>query len=782
MKSELTLLAALSGLTSGALAAAPDDGSVLPFPPTPSASVANRTLQESVHQRRTEPDRLPADSPNILVVLIDDAGFGTPDTFGGFAHTPILSQLANEGICYNRFHTTSICSPTRAALLTGRNHQRVGNGTIAERAVDWDGYTGVMPMTAATIPEVLRQYGYKTAAFGKWHNTPADQTTAMGPFTFWPTGYGFDYFYGFLAGETSQFEPRLVENTTAIEPPHDEKYHLTEDMAGQAITWLQRHRAFSPNKPFFMYWAPGGVHGPHQVAQEWADKYKGQFDDGWDALREKTFARQKELGWIPANTELTPRDPTMAAWTNIPESQRAFQTRLMELYAGFCEHTDAQVGKLVDFLDETGQRDNTIILYIWGDNGSSAEGQNGSISELLAQNGIPNTIEQQLKALDELGGLPALGTHKTDNIYHAGWAWAGSTPFRSTKLIAAHFGGTRNPLVVSWPKKIQPAKNPRSQFYHVNDVAPTIYDLLGIVPPKVVNGFEQAPIDGVSMAASFTNAAAPENKHIQYFDNNGSDGIYRDGWYACTFGPLKPWLNAQPGLADWDSSKDVWELYDLTKDFSQMHDLAAQYPEKVEELKALFLEQAKENKVFPVGAGIWLRIHPEDVITSPYTNWTFDATTVRMPEFTAPGLGKKSNVVTIDLEVGANASGVLYALGGAGGGLACYMDDGHLVFEYNLMIIERFIAKSAEKIAPGRHTIVVDTTLAQPGAPADIVLSVDGAEVARTRTTMTVPAAFTASESLDIGVDLGSPVSRNYDTRRPFQFDGKIEQVRVALK
>ncbi len=782
MKTNLIIRAGLCGFATAAFAAAPDDGSVLPHPPTPSASVANRTLQESVHQRRTEPNRLPADAPNVLVILIDDAGFGTPDTFGGFAHTPTLTQLANEGISYNRFHTTSICSPTRAALLTGRNHQRVGNGTIAERAVDWDGYTGVIPKTAATIPEVLRQYGYKTAAFGKWHNTPADQTTAMGPFTYWPTGYGFDYFYGFLAGETSQFEPRLVENTTAIEPPHDEKYHLTEDMAGQAITWLQRHRAFSPDKPFFLYWAPGGVHGPHQVFQEWADKYKGQFDDGWDALREKTFARQKELGWIPANTELTPRDSTMAAWTNIPESQRAFQTRLMELYAGFCEHTDAQVGKLVEFLDETGQRDNTIILYIWGDNGSSAEGQNGSISELLAQNGIPNTIEQQLKALDELGGLPALGTSKTDNIYHAGWAWAGSTPFRHTKLIASHFGGTRNPLVVSWPKIIQPAKAPRLQFYHVNDVAPTIYDLLGIVPPKVVNGFEQDPIDGVSMVASFADAGAPENKHVQYFDNNGSDGIYRDGWYACTFGPLKPWLNAQPGLADWDSSKDVWELYDLTKDFSQMHDLAAQNPDKVEELKALFLEQAKENKVFPIGAGIWLRLHPEDVITSPYTNWTFDAATVRMPEFTAPGLGKKSNTVTIDLEVGENASGVLYALGGAGGGLACYMDDGHLVFEYNLMIIERFIAKSKDKIAPGKHVVVVDTTLAKPGAPADIVLSVDGEEVARTHATMTVPAAFTASESLDIGVDLGSPVSRDYDARRPFRFDGKIAQVRVALK
>ena len=741
-------------------------------------------MQESVHKRRVELQHLAKDAPNVLIILIDDAGFGTPDTFGGFAHTPTLSNLRDEGISYNRFHTTSICSPTRAALLTGRNHQRVGSGTIAERAVDWDGYTGVMPKTSATIAEVLKNYGYKTSAFGKWHNTPADQTTAMGPFTYWPTSYGFDYFYGFLAGETSQYEPRLFENTTPIEPPHNEKYHLTEDMADKAIVWLKEHRAFSPDKPFFMYWAPGAVHGPHQVFKEWSDKYKGKFDEGWDKLREEIFARQKQLGWIPADAELTPRAPTMPSWDSIPESERAFQLRLMEIYAGFCEHTDAQVGKLVDYLDQTGQRDNTIIFYIWGDNGSSAEGQNGSISELLAQNQIPNTIGQQIKALDELGGLKALGSSQTDNMYHAGWAWAGDTPFRYTKLIASHFGGTRNPLVVSWPKKIKPDKAPRSQFYHVNDIPPTVYDILGIKPPKIVNGFAQDPIDGVSMAASFTNPNAPENKHIQYFDNNGSDGIYQDGWYACTFGPLIPWLNAQPGLADWDSSKDVWELYDLTNDFSQMHDLAKKRPDKLAEMKKLFLAQAKDNKVFPIGAGIWLRIHPEDRIKTPYTSWAFDDTTTRMPEFTAPAVGNTSNTVTINLECGADASGVLYALGGAGGGLTCYMDKGQLVFEYNLMIIDRSIAKSSDKIAPGKHTVVVDTTLKapKPGAPANIVLSVDGKEIARTTIKMTVPAAFTASETFDVGVDLGSPVSRDYFDRRPFKFSGKIEKVRVELK
>jgi arylsulfatase A-like enzyme len=776
--------AALVSVQTSRAQTMPDDGSVLPFPPTPSASTAAPRLQDSIHKRRIEPDRLPKDAPNVLIILIDDAGFGVPDTFGGFAHTPTLTRLSNEGISYNRFHTTSICSPTRAALLTGRNHQRVGSGTIAERAVDWDGYTGVMPMTSATVAEVLKNYGYKTSAFGKWHNTPADQTTAMGPFTYWPTGYGFEHFYGFLAGETSQWEPRLIENTTAIEPPHDEKYHLTEDMADKGITWLKKHRAFSPDKPFFMYWAPGGVHGPHHVPQQWADKYKGKFDQGWDKLREEVFARQKALGWIPANTELTPRDKTMPAWDTIPEAERAFQLRLMELYAGFVEHTDVQVGKLVEYLDQTGQRENTIIFYIWGDNGSSAEGQNGSISELLAQNQIPNTIAQQMKALDELGGLSALGGSLTDNMYHAGWAWAGSTPFRHTKLVASHFGGTRNPLVVSWPKKVRPDKTPRSQFYHVNDIAPTLYDLLGIKAPTTVNGFQQDPIDGISMAASFADANAPENKHIQYFDNNGSNGIYRDGWYACTFGPLTPWVNAQPGLADWDSSKAVWELYDLRTDFSQMHDLATEQPEKLSEMKKLFLDQAKENKVFPIGAGIWLRLHPEDRIKTPYTSWTFDQTTTRMPEFTAPAVGNTSNTVTIDLECGAEASGVLYALGGSGGGLTCYMDKGQLVFEYNLMIIDRSIARSKEKIAAGKHTVVVETSLKapKPGAPADIVLSVDGKEVARTTVKMTVPAAFTASESFDVGTDLGSPVSRDYFDRRPFRFEGRVERLQVILK
>ncbi len=762
----------------------PKEGSILPFPPTPSASVAGPTVQTSKHQRRVEKNRLLKDAPNILIVLIDDVGFAQTDTFGGEMHTPTLSRLAKEGIRYNAFHTTAICSPTRAALLTGRNHHRVGNGTIAERATDFDGYSGVIPKTSATVAEVLHHYGYKSAAFGKWHNTPADQTTTMGPFDRWPTGHGFDYFYGFLAGETSQYEPRLYENLNPIEPPHDPRYHLTEDMAAKAIAWLKQHQAFSPDKPFFLYYAPGAAHGPHHIFKEWADKYKGKFDDGWDAYRERVFIHQKQLGWIPAGAKLTPRPDTLAPWSSIPESQRPFQRRLMELFAGFVEHTDVQVGKLIDSLEELGLRDNTLVFYIWGDNGPSAEGQQGSISELLAQNNIPNTVEQQMDALEKLGGIPALGTPKTDNMYHAGWAWAGSTPFRSTKLVAAHFGGTRNPMVVSWPKRIKPDVSPRSQFHHVNDITPTIYEILGIRPPKVMDGFKQDPIDGVSMVYTFADAKVPGRKKTQYFENNGSRGIYHDGWYACTFGPFIPWDT--PGstarLKDWDANTDVWELYNLTKDFSQADDLAGKEPQRLAKMKKLFLAEAKANKALPIGGGLWTRFHPEDVLATPYTSWRFDGTTARMPEFTAPGLGKKSNTVTIDLEVVANASGVLYALGGASGGLALYMDKGELVYEYNMMIIERYTARSKEKLMPGRHKIEADTLIEKPGAPAEVVLKVDGKEVARTTVKRTVPAAFTASETFDVGVDLGSPVSLDYLDRRPFAFNGKIKEVKVELK
>ena len=505
------------------------DGSVLPFPEPPSASTYGESILDSKHVRRKHPSHLHPNSPNIVIVLMDDVGFGLPSTFGGEINTPTLTRVWNAGIAYNEFSTTSICSPTRASILTGRNHTRVGNGTIAERAVDWDGYTGIIPKEAATVAEVLKDYGYATAAFGKWHNTPADQTTKTGPFDYWPVNYGFQHFYGFLGGESSQYEPRLINDFTPIEPPHNEKYHLTKDLADHAIEWLKNRKAFAQDKPFLLYFAPGAGHGPHQIFKEWADKYKGKFDDGWDKYRERVFQRQKAMGWIPANAKLTARDSTMQGWNDIPDSEKPFQRRLMEIFAGFVENADYEVGRLYDAVDSLGEKENTIFIYVWGDNGSSAEGQMGSISELLAQNGIPNTIQQQINALNKIGGLSVLGTDMTDNMYHAGWAWAGNTPFKYTKLVASHFGGTRNELVISWPKGIKPDKTPRSQFHHVNDIVPTLYDVLGIKPPKIVNGFTQMPMDGISMKYTFNDANATPAAKVQFFDNNGSRGIYKDG-------------------------------------------------------------------------------------------------------------------------------------------------------------------------------------------------------------------------------------------------------------
>lgn len=758
------------------------DGTVLPFPPAPMAGVAAPRLQDSTMIWPPAQSRLPADAPNVLIVLLDDVGFGVSEAFGGEVHTPTLDRLMREGIAYTQFHTTSICSPTRASLLTGRNHTRVGSGTIAERAVAFDGYTGVIPKTAATVAEVLKNYGYHTAAFGKWHNTPAIETTAIGPKDRWPNAYGFEYFYGFLGGETSQWEPRLTENFDAVEPPHDDpSYHLTNDLVDKALDWLDDYRAFDPAKPFLMYWAPGGAHGPHHIFPEWADKYEGRFDTGWDAYRERVYQRQLDLGVIPPDTELTPRDETLAAWDEIPEDQRAFQQRLMEVFAGFVERTDTEVGRLIDGIEARGLGDNTLIFYIFGDNGSSAEGQQGSISELLAQNNIANTVDQQMAALDRLGGLPVLGGPETDNMYHAGWAWAGGTPFKGVKLLGAYFGGTRNPMVVAWPGHIAPDGAMRSQFAHVVDIAPTIYDVLDITPPQVVNGFAQMSIDGASLVSTFTDAAAPEIRHEQFFDNNGSRGIWQDGWFAGAFGPFIPWDT--PGsakrLATWDSAEDEWELYDLRSDFSQARDLAAEQPEKLAAMQARFLELAKENEDFPIGAGNWLRLHPEDRVKSEYDAWTFGPNIRRMPEFAAPGVGRQSTTVTIDATFDERANGVLYAVGGAGGGLTVYVKDGRLVYEYNMMIIETYAAET-DPIPAGQHRIVIDTKIGDPGGPAEVAIALDGREAATITVSRTVPAAFTATESFDIGVDLGSPVSQAYAARRPFPFTGKIAEVHVT--
>jgi arylsulfatase len=763
-------------------------GDVLPFPPTPSASVAGRTLAESEYHRRVEPRRLHPNAPNILLVLIDDAGPGLPSTFGGDVTTSTLDRIVAEGVTYNRFHTTAMCSPTRASLLTGRNHHRVGNGQIAELANDWDGYSGHIPKSSATGAEVLRQYGYSTAAFGKWHNTPAEETTAAGPFDNWPTGVGFEYFYGFLAGEASQYEPNLVRNTTSVLPPRtpEEGYHLSEDLADDAIDWLRKHKAFEADKPFFMYWASGCLHGPHHIMKEWSDKYRGQFDDGWDAYRERVFERAKAKGWIPESCELTERHPTMAAWDDIPDDEKPFQARLMEVAAGYAEHVDVQVGRLVDEVERLGYGDDTIVLYIWGDNGSSGEGQDGTISELLAQNMLPSTVAMHIQALDELGGLDVLGSPKTDNQYHAGWAWAGSTPYKGMKLLASHLGGTRNPMAIRWPKHITPDPQPRTHFLHCNDIVPTLYELLGISAPRVVNGIPQDPVDGKSFAATLVDRDAEGGKKTQYFEIMASRAIYHDGWMASAFGPREPWAQGRPqGIDEWTPDRDVWELYHLDEDWSQHHDLAADMPEKVAEMKEIFAIEAARNEALPIGGGLWVPVfHPELRITPPYDEWDFGGPITRMPEFCAPALGNKNNRLTMHVTLPKHAEGVLYKLGGAGGGLTCFIDDGHLCYEYNLFIIQRTKIRSDATLPEGQTTIEVETKYSggepQPAGALDITMRVAGHEFASGHVPFSAPLLFSANDCLDFGMALGSPVSMDYYDRAPFAFNGTIERVRVA--
>lgn len=771
-------------MTSNVIADPIPGGDTLPFQPTPSGSIAGRTMQESVYSPRPKPRRLPDDAPNILVVLIDDAGPGLPTPLGGEVATPTLERVLTEGVGYNRFHTTAMCSPTRAALLTGRNHHRVGYGQIAEFANDWDGYSGHIPRSSATMAEVLRHYGYSTAAFGKWHNTPAVETTAAGPFDNWPTGVGFEYFYGFLAGEASQYEPNLVRNTTVVLPPKtpEQGYHLSEDLADDAIGWLRRHQAFDADKPFFMYWASGCLHGPHHVTKPWADRYAGRFDDGWDAYRERVFLRAKEAGWIPPEAELTARDATMAAWDDIPEEEKPFQRRLMEVAAGYAEHCDVQVGRLLDEADRLGYLENTLVVYIWGDNGSSGEGQGGTISELLAQNGIPTTAAQHIAALDQLGGLDVLGSPVTDNMYHAGWGWAGSAPYKGMKLLASHLGGTRNPMAVRWPRKVAPDPTPRSQFLHCNDLAPTVYELVGITPPRMVDGFPQDPIDGASFAQSLVDREAKAGKLTQYFEIMGSRAIYHDGWMASAFGPRAPWLPGMPpGIMDWSPDDDVWELYNLDEDWTQNHDLAAEQPQKLAQLRELFAMEAARNDVLPVGGGLYVLTHPGLRVATQQRRWDFSGDITRMPEFCAPALGNKNNRVTLELTAPDRASGVLYALGANSGGLTCYVDDGYLCYEYNLFILMRTKIRSSERLPSGDHVVTVETSYVQErlGGSLRVVISVDGETFVEGVVPVSAPLLFTANDCLDVGTCLGSPVSLDYRDRAPFPFEGRIERMRV---
>lgn len=787
-------LLALAGMLTHTIGHAAD------VKPAAAGKPAGKT-EEAKPQNKGKPEL-----PNILVIMFDDAGFAHPDTYGGEVHTPTLTRIANSGISYNAFHTTAVSSATRASLLTGRNHHRVGNGTVTELATDsgGEGYTGLIPTSAATIPQLLKEKGYASALFGKWHNTPAAEASPRGPFNHWPTGYGFDHFYGFNGGETDQYRPTLFSDTKPVEPPNDPKYHLTEDLAAKAIQWINKQQASTPDKPFFMYWAPGAVHAPLQVGKEWSDKYKGKFDAGWDAYRMRAVERQKAMGWIPADTVNNPRPEAMAAWDSLSEQEKKFQARLMEIYAGFLEHTDAQAGKVVDELERLGLRKNTLIFYVLSDNGASAEGMRGSINDLVGLNGITVSAQQSMIALDErYGGLDALGGRKLNPHYNSAWAWAGMAPFVGTKLVAGYFGGTRTPLAVSWPERIAPSKDIRRQFHHVNDIATTIYDVTDVKPPAAFNGVPQKPLDGVSMAYSFNNANATPAKSQQYFEFMGSRAMYADGWVASVFGPRTPWVADQSGLLSWPGKfsfllkspwigntfgwlkwkpqDDQWALYDLNSDFSQSRNLASARPDKLAELKRQFEADAKANHVFPLGESFTRIFNPE---RQTQTEWHFGADYNRQPEFVTPNIKSRDNVVTVEAEFPEKANGVLFSLGSTAGGVALFVMDGYPTYEYNAFSFERVTVRAPERLPAGKATIAVELNMdsRQRGGPATATLRVNGRDVGQGKIPFTAPIAFTATGTLDIGTDLGAPVSLEYLDQAPFAFNGKIRDVHVRYK
>jgi arylsulfatase A-like enzyme len=726
----------------------------------------------------TEP-RPPVGAPNVLIVLLDDIGFGASSAFGGAVNTPTADRLAAGGIKLSRFHTTALCAPTRAALLTGRNHHTVGMGTITETATSAPGYTSIRPKSTAPLAEILKQNGYSTAQFGKCHEVPVWKTSPVGPFDLWPTGSGFDYFYGFIGGETNQYYPALYEGTTPIEPPATpaEGYHLTDDMTDKAIAWFRQQRALQTDKPFFAYYAPGATHAPHHVAPEWSNKYAGRFDAGWDALREEIFARQKGQGVIPADADLTARPEEIQAWDEIPEILKPVLARQMEVYAGFLEHTDHAVGRVVDVLEELGVLDDTLIYYIIGDNGASAEGTpNGTFNELFSLNGAAAFETAEFMAAN----IHKFGTPEAYNHYAVGWANAMCTPYQWTKQVASHFGGTRNGTIVHWPNGFSAKGEVRGQFHHVIDVASTVLDVAHLPEPTMVNGFEQQPLQGVSMAYLFDDPAASDRRESQYFEMLCNRGMYHKGWMAVTRHSV-PWMFGEvlPPLDD-----DVWELYDTTTDWTQAHDIAADHPEKVAQLQRLFLIEAVKHQVLPLDDRRVERFNSDlagrpSLVAGP-SQLLFGGMG-RLTENTVLNLKNKSYSVTADIEIpDADANGVIVAQGGAFGGWSLYLKDGVPTRCYNLLSLNLVKAAGTEPLSPGNHQVRVEFAYDGNGLAkgGDTKLFVDGALVGSARQEASIPMLFSGDETLDVGVDYGSPVSDDYtpDTSR---FSGTVNWVQL---
>ena len=728
-----------------------------------------------------EPLRPPAGAPNVLIVLIDDAGFGSPSAFGGPCETPTAERLAADGLKFNRFHTTALCSPTRAALLSGRNHHSVGMGGITEIATSAPGYNSIRPNTCAPLAETLKLNGYSTAQFGKCHEVPVWETSPMGPFDSWPSGGGgFEYFYGFIGGETNQYYPAIYEGTTPVEPDKtpEEGYHFTEDMTDRAIGWMRQQKALMPDKPFFVYFAPGATHAPHHVPEEWSAKYKGRFDQGWDALREEIFARQKELGVIPEDAELTARHDEIPAWEDMPEELKPVLARQMEIYAGFMEHTDHHVGRLVDALDDIGVLENTIVYYIIGDNGASAEGDlHGCFNELMNLNGAGalQTTEFMVSKIDEFG-TPAAYNH-----YAVGWAHAMDTPYQWTKQVASHWGGTRNGTIVHWPSGIEAKGEVRSQFHHVIDVAPTVLDAAALPEPTSVHGVEQRPLEGVSMRYAFDEAEAAERRETQYFEMFCNRGIYHQGWTAVTRHST-PWVMAElPPFQD-----DVWELYDTNTDWSQAHDLAAEMPEKLGELQELWLEEARKYNVLPLDDRRVERFNPDlagrPMLIKGDSQLLFGGMG-RLSENATINIKNKSHSVTAEVEVSDEAAeGVIISQGGAYGGWSLYAKGGRPKYCYNLFGVQLFHVEGEAPIAAGRHQVRMEFTYdgGGLGKGGTATLYVDGGQVGEGRVEGTVPMIFSGDETCDIGSDTASPVSDEY-TVEESRFNGTVNWVQIDI-
>jgi arylsulfatase A-like enzyme len=770
----------VTGVQAQAATASPGTPSVLPRPDFHFPGNVGRTYQDSDPPQFPQPVRAPNGAPNVVLILIDDAGFGQFSTFGGGVPSPTMEKLAAEGLRYNRFHTTALCSPTRAALITGRNHQSAAFGSITEAATGYDGYTCVLPRSCGTIGEVLRQNGYMTAWIGKNHNTPTWEASAAGPFDHWANGLGFDYFYGFNAGDMNHWNPVFYENRNLVQASTDPNYHLTADIADHAIAWVRKVKSIAPDRPFFLYVAPGATHSPHQVPNDWIAKFKGKFDMGWDKYRDETLERQKKLGVVPPDTKLTERSKGLPAWDSLNADQKRLYAHMMEVFAAYGAHCDYHMGRIIDAVKQLPDADNTIFIYIAGDNGASAEGGiEASVNENLFFNGFPEKWEDNLKVMDELGGP------KHFNHFPAAWAQAMDTPFQWTKQVASHFGGTRNPLIISWPARIKGKGGLRSQFIHTIDIVPTLYEVVGITPPMELNGVTQKPIQGISFADTFTDAKAKDRRATQYFELGCNRGLYHSGWMASAIS-FPPW---EPNRKVFDIDKQKWELYNIEQDFSQANDLATANPQKLRELQDLWWSEAAKYDVLPLDWRAVERLNAELMgrpdLAGNRKTYTYYPGQVGLPNDAAPRILNKSWTLTADVEIpDAGAEGMIVTHGGLVGGYGLYVREGKPTFVYNYLALERPTISGKEPLPKGKVKLVIDFKYEgkhqERGKGATVAVSVNGAKVAEGHLESTIPLQISLGEGLDVGEDVGSPVDFTY--KPPFPFTGKIEKVIVDLK